>query len=73
MVGSALFWTNLNEAGYGDPRTLHAGCPVISGHKVNILYDVMTDVFTVDIQDIANLWFYYKGQDLSCNKDGKNV
>ena len=38
MAGSALFWTNLNEAGYGDPRTLHAGCPVISGHKVDKLY-----------------------------------
>ena len=72
MVGSALFWTNLNDAGHGDPRTLHAGCPVISGHKVGIWNEVM-DVFTVDIQDIANLWFYYKGQDLSCKKHGKNL
>ncbi|XP_055356153.1 LOW QUALITY PROTEIN: prolyl 4-hydroxylase subunit alpha-1-like [Paramacrobiotus metropolitanus] len=31
--GSASFWFNLNRDGRGDVRTLHAGCPVLSGNK----------------------------------------
>ena len=33
-AGAALFWDNLEAGGRGDPRTLHAGCPVLLGHKV---------------------------------------
>ncbi|OWA51232.1 Prolyl 4-hydroxylase subunit alpha-2 [Hypsibius exemplaris] len=31
--GSAAFWYNLNRDGTGDVRTLHEGCPVLSGNK----------------------------------------
>ncbi|KAK5658673.1 hypothetical protein OQA88_2069 [Cercophora sp. LCS_1] len=31
--GSALFWVNLLEDGSGDPRTVHAGLPVVGGVK----------------------------------------
>ena len=48
-LGSALYWDNLDVTGVGQPLTLHAGCPVLAGHK-----------------DIANLWFLYGGQPLTC-------
>ena len=50
LLGSALYWENLIDHGLGDPRTFHAGCPVLEGHK-----------------DIANLWFFYNGQNRVCN------
>lgn len=31
--GSAVLWYNLNTRGDGDPKTLHAACPVIVGSK----------------------------------------
>ncbi|CAM1291323.1 P4HA2 (predicted) [Pycnogonum litorale] len=31
--GSALFWYNLRRNGEGDPRTIHAACPILSGTK----------------------------------------
>lgn len=31
--GSALVWYNLYASGEGDPRTKHAGCPVLVGNK----------------------------------------
>lgn len=31
--GSALVWYNLFASGEGDPRTKHAGCPVLVGNK----------------------------------------
>lgn len=31
--GSAAFWYNLHRDGRGDVRTLHSGCPVLSGNK----------------------------------------
>lgn len=31
--GSALVWYNLYSSGEGDPRTKHAGCPVLVGNK----------------------------------------
>ena len=33
-AGSALFWDNLDVRGRGIQQTLHAGCPVLAGHKV---------------------------------------
>ena len=67
-AGAALFWDNLEAGGRGDPRTLHAGCPVLLGHKVAPWSPprglaTLMHVF----QDIANLWFYYLGQDRQCS------
>ncbi|KAG1660319.1 Prolyl 4-hydroxylase subunit alpha-2 [Nymphon striatum] len=31
--GSALFWYNLKKSGDGDPQTVHAACPILSGTK----------------------------------------
>lgn len=31
--GTAIFWYNLLESGEPDPRTKHAGCPVLMGDK----------------------------------------
>ncbi|KAK7114223.1 hypothetical protein V1264_000315 [Littorina saxatilis] len=33
VKGTALFWCNVNPAQELQDRTLHAGCPVIKGHK----------------------------------------
>ena len=33
IQGSAVFWYNYSLDGEADPRTLHAGCPVLMGHK----------------------------------------
>ena len=33
IKGSAVFWYNLFPNGQGNPRTRHAGCPVLSGSK----------------------------------------
>ncbi|KAG1660314.1 Prolyl 4-hydroxylase subunit alpha-2 [Nymphon striatum] len=33
--GSALFWYNLKKSGDGDPQTVHAACPILSGTKWN--------------------------------------
>ncbi|EFX77502.1 hypothetical protein DAPPUDRAFT_25542, partial [Daphnia pulex] len=34
VKGSALFWYNLNpDNGEGNPTTLHASCPILSGSK----------------------------------------
>ena len=32
-AGSALFWYNLDTGGRGHMETIHAGCPVLLGHK----------------------------------------
>jgi len=32
-AGSALLWNNLSPSGRGFKETLHAGCPVLLGHK----------------------------------------
>ena len=34
-AGSALYWDNLDLRGRGYQQTLHAGCPVLAGHKVS--------------------------------------
>ena len=34
-AGSALYWDNLDLRGQGYQQTLHAGCPVLAGHKVS--------------------------------------
>ena len=52
-AGSALYWENLDVRGVGHQVTLHAGCPVLAGHK-----------------NIANLWFFYAGQLLTCPPGG---
>lgn len=31
--GAGVFWYNLKRNGKGDPKTRHAGCPVLVGHK----------------------------------------
>lgn len=31
--GDGVFWWNLKKSGKGDKRSLHAGCPVLSGEK----------------------------------------
>ena len=31
--GSAAFWFNLDAAHWKDPRSAHAGCPVLEGSK----------------------------------------
>lgn len=31
--GAGVFWYNLKRNGDGDPKTRHAGCPVMVGHK----------------------------------------
>ena len=36
-AGSALYWDNLDLGGRGYQQTLHAGCPVLAGHKVATL------------------------------------
>jgi prolyl 4-hydroxylase len=36
ITGNALFWKNLDNAGAGDPRTLHAGLPPIAGVKTGL-------------------------------------
>ncbi len=34
VKGSAAFWYNLNpDNGEGNPTTLHASCPILSGSK----------------------------------------
>lgn len=34
--GSGVFWVNLHESGFGDPRVRHAGLPVQEGQKVGM-------------------------------------
>ena len=34
--GSGVFWVNLHESGFGDPRVTHAGLPVREGKKVGM-------------------------------------
>jgi prolyl 4-hydroxylase len=36
VPGSAVFWKNLRDDHWGDPRTLHAGLPVPKGSKVGV-------------------------------------
>jgi len=36
LVGSAIFWVNLDEKGRGDGRVRHAGLPVEEGEKVGM-------------------------------------
>lgn len=36
IEGSAVFWRNLDEAGRGDRRVLHAGLPVKNGTKIGL-------------------------------------
>jgi prolyl 4-hydroxylase len=36
IVGSAIFWVNLNEEGEGDGRVVHAGLPVEEGEKIGL-------------------------------------
>ncbi|KAG1660311.1 Prolyl 4-hydroxylase subunit alpha-2 [Nymphon striatum] len=36
--GSALFWYNLKKSGDGDPQTVHAACPILSGTKWSKYY-----------------------------------
>lgn len=36
VEGNAVFWVNLLPDGRGDPRTLHAGLPVVSGGKIGM-------------------------------------
>jgi len=36
VKGSAAFWYNLLPNGNGNPRTKHAGCPVLSESKWGI-------------------------------------
>lgn len=36
VPGNAVFWQNLREDGSGDPATLHAGLPVVSGVKLGM-------------------------------------
>ena len=36
IPGSAVFWKNLHETGWGNPKTLHAGLPVENGSKVGV-------------------------------------
>jgi len=31
--GSAAFWYNFYSNGNGNPATLHASCPILSGYK----------------------------------------
>ena len=33
VKNAAAFWFNLQPSGDGDPRTKHAGCPVLIGEK----------------------------------------
>jgi len=35
-AGSGVFWVNLDEQGYGDERTIHAGVPLKRGKKVGM-------------------------------------
>lgn len=36
VEGNAVYWENLLANGVGDERTLHAGLPVTSGHKIGM-------------------------------------
>lgn len=36
VEGNAVYWENLLPNGVGDERTLHAGLPVTSGHKIGM-------------------------------------
>lgn len=36
VEGNAVYWENLLPNGAGDERTLHAGLPVTSGHKIGM-------------------------------------
>lgn len=36
IKGNAVFWVNLNEAGEGDHRLVHAGLPVGEGEKIGL-------------------------------------
>ncbi|OWP05100.1 2OG-Fe(II) oxygenase superfamily protein [Marssonina coronariae] len=36
VPGNAIFWQNLQEDGSGDPATVHAGLPVMSGSKIGM-------------------------------------
>jgi prolyl 4-hydroxylase len=36
IPGNALFWKNLDNSGAGDPRTLHAGLPPLTGVKTGL-------------------------------------
>jgi prolyl 4-hydroxylase len=36
VVGTAIFWYNLDPLGVVDANTLHAGAPVINGTKVGL-------------------------------------
>ena len=74
-AGSALYWDNLDLRGRGLQQTLHAGCPVLAGHKVR---PGETSLLSQDIlnilcfKDIANLWFHYSGQLKTCPSSAQN-
>lgn len=36
IEGNVVYWENLDADGRGDPRTLHAGLPVMSGWKIGM-------------------------------------
>jgi prolyl 4-hydroxylase len=36
VEGNAVYWENMLPGGRGDPRTLHAGLPVVSGEKIGM-------------------------------------
>ena len=67
--GSGLYWDNLDLRGSGHQLTLHAGCPVLAGHKVGLTRPPQHNqivVISQHFQDIANLWFHYSGQLKTC-------
>ena len=55
VAGSALFWHNLDHAGVGYRQTMHAGCPVLLGHKevANLWFWVMGQHHTRPCQRMA--------------------
>ena len=36
VVGNAVYWVNLDTEGRGDPKTIHAGLPVVGGEKLGM-------------------------------------
>ena len=55
VKGSAAFWYNLLPNGKGDPRTKHAGCPVLSGSKWGT-FDISIPYF---IHRLIQYWFIF--------------
>ncbi|KAH8811107.1 hypothetical protein F5884DRAFT_265988 [Xylogone sp. PMI_703] len=52
IPGNAVFWVNMEGRGRGNPKTLHAGMPVIEGTKVGL--NLWSRRYLADDEDIGD-------------------